>query len=155
VALKVGDSAPDFDVVAHDGRRLRLADFRGQKNVVLYFYPKDFTIVCTQEACGFRDMYDELVSKDTEVIGVSIDDDASHGKFASKHHVQFPLVADRDKKLARTFQATSAVRDLLGGTTARITYVIDKQGKIANVFTSMILAAQHLDGVKKAIEALG
>jgi peroxiredoxin Q/BCP len=155
VALKVGDSAPDFDVVAHDGRRLRLADFRGEKNVVLYFYPKDFTIVCTQEACGFRDMYDEPVSKDTEVIGVSIDDDASHGKFASKHHVQFPLVANRDKKLARAFQATSAVRDLLGGTTARITYVIDKQGKIANVFTSMILAAQHLDGVKKAIEALG
>jgi peroxiredoxin Q/BCP len=154
VTLKVGDQAPDFDVVAHDGRRIRLADYRGKKNVVLYFYPKDFTLVCTQEACGFRDMYDELVSKDTEVIGVSVDDDASHGKFANKHGVQFPLVADTDKALAKAFGATSAVLGLLGGTTARVTYVIAKNGKISSIFNSMLIANQHLSGVRKAIEAL-
>jgi peroxiredoxin Q/BCP len=152
--LAIGDAAPDFEVVAHDGRRLKLSDYRGKKNVVLYFYPRDFTLVCTKEACGFRDMYDELLSKETEVIGVSIDDDASHEKFAQKHGVQFPLVADADKKLARAYGAASKLRDLLGGTTARITYVIDKQGKIAAKYTSEILASQHLNGVKKTVASL-
>jgi peroxiredoxin Q/BCP len=152
--LNVGDLAPDFDVVAHDGRRLKLNEYRGKKNVVLYFYPKDFTLVCTKEACGFRDMYDDLLSKETEVIGVSVDDDASHEKFAHKHGVQFPLVADPDKKLAKAYGAVSRLRDLLIGTTARVTYIIDKQGKIAGVFSSEVLASQHLNGVKKTIAAL-
>jgi thioredoxin-dependent peroxiredoxin len=152
--LAVGDLAPDFDVVAHDGRRLKLSDYREKKNVVLYFYPKDFTLVCTREACGFRDMYDELLSKETEVIGVSVDDNASHEKFAQKHGVPFPLVADTEKKLAKSYGAVSKLRDLLGGATARVTYIIDKQGKIAGVFTSDILASQHLNGVKKTVAGL-
>jgi peroxiredoxin Q/BCP len=156
VALKVGDQAPDFEVVAQQAgetRKLRLSEFRGQKNVVLYFYPRDFTPVCTQEACGFRDMYDELAGHDTEVIGVSVDDDASHLRFASKHRVQFPLVADPDKQLARKYDATSLIRDLLGAT-ARITYVIDKQGKIAAIFNSSLFAQQHLRGVQTTIATL-
>jgi len=152
--LKLGDTAPDFDVVAHDGRRLKLGDYRGKKNVVLYFYPKDFTLVCTKEACGFRDMYDELLSNETEVIGVSVDDDASHEKFARKHNVPFPLVADPEKTLAKAYGAVSKLRELLVGTTARATYIIDKQGKIAGVYTSEILAKQHLNGVKKTIATL-
>jgi peroxiredoxin Q/BCP len=156
VALKIGDPAPDFDVTglqAGETRRLRLADFVGQKNVVLYFYPRDFTPVCTQEACGFRDMYDELSTHDTEVIGVSIDDDASHARFATMHRVKFVLVADTDKALARTYHATSLLRDVLGAT-KRITYVIDKQGKIAGIFDSQIFARQHLNGVKAVIAKL-
>src|SRR5215831_17670742 len=147
--LNIGDSAPDFDVVAHNGRRLKLSDYRGKKNVVLYFYPRDFTLVCTKEACGFRDMYDDLLSKETEVIGVSVDDDTSHEKFAHKHGVQFPLVAAPEKKLAKAYGAVSRLRDLLIGTTARVTYIIDKQGQIAGVFSSEVLASQHLNGVKK------
>jgi peroxiredoxin Q/BCP len=156
VALKIGEPAPDFDVRAQqagESRRLRLADFVGHKNVVLYFYPRDFTPVCTQEACGFRDMYDELVTHDTEVIGVSVDDDASHARFASMHRVKFALVADPDKSLARTYHATSLLRDVLGAT-KRITYVIDKQGKIAGIFDSQIFARQHLNGVKAVIAKL-
>ena len=156
MTLKIGETAPDFDVngqQAGEPRRLRLADFRGQKNVVLYFYPRDFTPVCTQEACGFRDMYDELASHDTEVIGVSVDDDASHARFASKHRVEFTLIADPDKTLARKYGATSLIRDVLGGT-SRVTYVIDKQGKIAAVFDSQIFAKQHLGGVRDAIAKL-
>src|SRR5262245_31596793 len=142
MALKVGDTAPDFDVFSSDGRRLKLSDLAGKKNVVLYFYPRDFTLVCTQEACGFRDMYEDLVGADTEVIGVSVDDDASHDKFAKKHRVSFPLVADTDKTLSKLYGATGGLRDLLG-TTKRITYVIDKKGKIAAVFDSAIRANQH------------
>jgi peroxiredoxin Q/BCP len=154
VTLKIGAAAPDFDVTAHDGKRLRLADYVGKKNLVLYFYPKDFTAVCTAEACGFRDMYDELLGKDTEVIGVSVDDNSSHDRFAKKHGVTFPLVADPKKELAAKYQATGFFSDLLGGT-KRITYVIDKAGKIAGVFDSAIRAGQHLDGVKQAIATLG
>ncbi len=153
VSLHIGDKAPDFDVTAHDGKRLRLGDYLGKKNVVLYFYPKDFTAVCTAEACGFRDMYDELMGKDTEVIGVSVDDNESHDRFAKKHGVTFPLVADPKKELAAKYQATGFFSDLLGGT-KRITYLIDKKGKIAGVFDSAIRASQHLDGVKGAIAAL-
>ena len=79
--------APDFDVISSDGRALKSADFRGKKNVVLYFYPQDFTAVCTRETCGFRDMYEDLKSQDTEVIGVSFDDDESHEKFRKEYNV--------------------------------------------------------------------
>src|SRR5260370_40631868 len=105
MSLAVGDPAPDFDVASSDGRRFKLEDFRGKKNLVLYFYPRDFTLVCTQEVCGFRDMYEELVGHDTEVIGVSVDDDSSHKGFAKKHNVSFPLVADTEKGLAKKYGA--------------------------------------------------
>ena len=153
MALRTGDQAPDFDVTSSDGRRFQLAALRGKKNVVLYFYPKDFTPVCTAEACGFRDNYAALQGCDTEVIGVSTDDDESHGKFASKHEVPFALVSDSEKKLARAYGAFSGLRALLGRTT-RITFVIDKQGTIAAVFDSQLFAGDHVQGARKAIEAL-
>jgi thioredoxin-dependent peroxiredoxin len=156
VALKIGDPAPEFDVMgqqAGEPRRLRLQDFRGKKNVVLYFYPRDFTPVCTREACGFQDAYEELASRDTEVIGVSADDDASHERFAQRHGVAFALVSDASKALAQKYQATSLLRDLIGGT-KRVTYVIDKRGVIAAVFESELRARHHVDGVKAAIAAL-
>lgn len=154
--LRVGDQAPEFDVVGHqagENRRLRLADFRGQKNVILYFYPRDFTPVCTKEACGFRDHYDALSSMSTEVIGVSVDGDVSHRRFAEHHNVPFPLVSDPNRKLASVYQATSPLRSLLGNT-ARVTYVIDKQGKIAAVFNSELFASKHVDGARAAVAKL-
>src|SRR5258706_15527782 len=106
MALRVGQKAPDFDLTSSAGDRLRLSDFRGKKNVVLYFYPHDFTPVCTRETCGFRDMMSELAGKDTEVIGVSFDDDASHEAFRKEHSVPFALVADTQRALAKTYEAT-------------------------------------------------
>ena len=153
-ALKVGDKAPDFDVTSSDGKQLKLADFLGTKNVVLYFYPKDGTMVCTAEACGFRDMYEDLMAGDTEVIGVSTDSDDSHKKFSSRYKVPFPLVADTDRSLSSKYGATGGFRELIGGGLKRITYVIDKKGVIAGVFDSAIRAGQHLDGVKGAIAKL-
>jgi thioredoxin-dependent peroxiredoxin len=150
---KVGDEAPAFDVVSSEGKRVRLEDYKGKKNVVLYFYPKDFTPVCTAEACGFRDMYDTLAGKDTEVIGVSMDSDGSHKDFAAKHQVPFPLISDPEGKLARSYGATGTLVGLLG-MTKRITYVIDKQGKIVAMFDSAFRANQHLDGVKSALASL-
>jgi thioredoxin-dependent peroxiredoxin len=153
MTLKLGDRAPDFDVTSSEGKRLRLEDFRGKKQVVLYFYPKDNTPVCTAEACGFRDMYEDLVAADTEVIGVSVDDEESHKGFAAKHRVPFPLVSDHERRLAASYGATGGLSSLRG-VTKRITYVIAKDGTIAGVFDSIIFAKQHPGGVKETIARL-
>jgi peroxiredoxin Q/BCP len=152
--LKVGQQAPAFDVTASDGKRIRLEDFRGKKNVVLYFYPKDFTRVCTTETCGFRDMYDDLVThKDTEIIGVSLDSDDSHKRFATEHRVTFPLIADKDRSLAKSYEAIGPLRGLLG-IVKRVTFVIDKQGTIRAILEAELSADTHLNGVKAALEKL-
>jgi peroxiredoxin Q/BCP len=152
MGLSIGQEAPDFDVTSSAGKRLRLSDFRGQKNVVLYFYPKDFTKVCTRESCGFRDMYGEIADI-AEVIGVSLDSDESHERFAKEHALTFPLVADADRSLARKYGAVGALRGFLG-IAKRVTFVIDKGGKIAGIFTGELDAERHLSGVKGALAKL-
>ncbi|MCL2725491.1 MAG: peroxiredoxin [Polyangiaceae bacterium] len=153
MVLRVGQKAPAFDVVSSDGRRLKLGDFLGNKNVVLYFYPRDFTSVCTKEACGFRDIHEDLAALDTEIIGVSADSKESHQKFAEKYKVSFDLVADENRELAKAYGATSFLHDRLGVTT-RITYVIDKKGEIAGVFTGEFSANKHTDGVRDLVRRL-
>ena len=154
MALRVGQKAPEFDVTSSSGQRLRLSsDFIGKKNVVLYFYPGDFTLVCTRETCGFRDSYAELASKDTEVIGISVDSDESHQRFAKEYGVPFSLVSDANKSLAQRYEATSFLSRLIGKT-GRVTYVIDKKGFIAGVFDSELRASAHVDGVRDLIRKL-
>jgi len=153
MALRVGQRAPDFDVASSRGERLKLSDFLGKKNVVLYFYPADFTLVCTKETCGFRDVYAELESQDTVVIGVSVDSDASHQKFAEKYEVPFALVSDPQMTLAADYEASSFLRSLLKKA-ARVTYVIDKKGIIAGVFRSELSASTHVDGVRDLVRRL-
>lgn len=153
MTLAIGTQAPEFEVTSSDGRALKSADFRGKKNVVIYFYPQDFTGVCTRETCGFRDMYEDLKSKDTEVIGVSFDDDASHEKFRKEYNVEFALVADTNKELARKFEATSMLGKIIGKA-ARVTYVIDKNGKIAGFFKAELSAGTHVNGVRDLLAKL-
>jgi len=154
MSLRVGQKAPDFDVVSSSGKSLKLQDFAGKKNVVLYFYPGDFTPICTKETCGFRDMYADLESQDTEVIGVSVDSNESHEKFAKEYKLAFALVSDSKRELAKTYGATSFLRDILGKT-ARLTYVIDKKGEIAGIFQGELSASKHLEGVRDTIKKLG
>jgi peroxiredoxin Q/BCP len=154
--LKVGDLAPEFTVAARQSGRdveLSLRSVLAQKYLVLYFYPRDFTLVCTREACGFRDAYSELASSDTEVVGVSVDDAATHDRFAREHGITFPLVPDTERRLTRAYGATSLVRDVLG-VSARITYVIDRSARIEAVFDSAVRASQHVDGARSAIARL-
>ena len=154
MTLRIGDTAPDFELTSSDGRALHLADLKGKKNVVLYFYPGDFTLVCTRETCGFRDQYEALRKLDTEVIGVSVDSNESHQKFAAAHEVQFALVSDGERKLAEKYGANEGLLAKLRGVTKRVTYVIDKSGKIAGVFDSALRAGQHTDGVRECVEKL-
>ncbi|HEY1955276.1 MAG TPA: peroxiredoxin [Polyangiaceae bacterium] len=154
MTLSVGTAAPDFEATSSDGRTVSLTELRGKKNVVLYFYPADFTVVCTRETCGFRDMYEDLASKDTEVVGVSFDDDASHERFRKEHDVPFPLVSDTGKALAQKYEASSMMSKLIGKA-ARVTYVIDKTGKIAGVFKAELSAKTHVEGVRDLLARLG
>jgi thioredoxin-dependent peroxiredoxin len=148
--LKVGDQAPAFDVTSSKGESLKLADFRGKKNVVLYFYPKDETPVCTAEACGFRDMYEDLKAADTQIIGVSPDSNESHEAFAKRQRITFPLVSDPQKKLAEAYGATGGLWGVVG-MLKRVTYVIDKDGKVAAVVQNALSADAHFDAVKNAL----
>ena len=100
--LNVGDKAPDFLGVDDEGRELWLKDFAG-KRVVVYFYPKDSTPGCTAEACSLRDGMSELVAAGYNVIGVSADSQASHQRFKGKNALNFPLIADTDKRVIEAF----------------------------------------------------
>lgn len=127
----VGALAPSFTLPDQNGKLWRLQDVRGQW-VVLYFYPKDDTPGCTQEACQFRDDLSALTALGAQIVGVSVDDSTSHKKFADKYHLPFPLLADRDAAVARSYGALS---DLLVVKYAkRYTFLIDPQGKLAKVY---------------------
>jgi len=153
VKLKLGDPAPDFSVVDHRGRRVKLADFLGNRTLILYFYPKDFTSVCTAESCGFRDLYAGFASSQIEVIGVSLDSADSHRRFAERYALPFSLVSDTSRTLTRTYGALSSIRSLLG-LAKRVTYVIDLDGKIAGVFEGELNALTHVEGVRDLVKKL-
>jgi peroxiredoxin Q/BCP len=145
--IKPGDRAPDFALPDAAGKSVRLSDFRGQKAVVLYFYPKDDTPGCTKESCTFRDQYQDFKDAGAEVIGVSSDSAESHAKFAAKYRLPFTLLADRDGSVRRQY-GVPATLGLLPG---RVTYVIDRDGVVRHVFNSQFQATQH---VAEAIGAL-
>ena len=132
--LKSGDIATDFRLVDQNGSIKSLSDFSGQW-VVLYFYPKDDTPGCTKEACSFRDDLTTLEKIGAKVVGVSVDDSDSHSKFASKYHLPFPLLADQDGKVAKSYGALTNL--LLLKIAKRYTFLIDPKGKIAKVYLSV------------------
>lgn len=134
MALQAGTLAPNFKTTDQDGNAISLSDFKGKK-VVLYFYPKDMTPGCTAEACSLRDNYKALQKAGYIILGISSDDEKSHKKFIIKEKLPFQLLADVDKSvhgLYKTWVEKSMYgRKYMG--TARITYVIDEKGVIAEV----------------------
>jgi peroxiredoxin Q/BCP len=134
-SLTVGMPAPEFSLPSTLGRRVTLSEFRG-KRVILYFYPKDDTPGCTMEACGFRDSFPRIESKDAVVLGVSLDDELSHERFAQKFNLPFPLLADKDAAVSRQY-GTYKEKSLYGRSfwgIERTTFVIDREGKVEHVF---------------------
>ncbi len=133
--LTVGMEAPAFSLPSTLGRKVTLAEFRGTR-VVLYFYPKDDTPGCTMEACAFRDNMSRITSKDAVVLGISLDDELSHQRFAQKYNLQFPLLSDVDASICRRY-GTYKEKSLYGRSfwgVERTTFVIDREGKVENVF---------------------
>jgi peroxiredoxin Q/BCP len=133
--LEVGEKAPAFRTTDQDGEKISLEDFRGRR-VVLYFYPKDDTPGCTKEACAFRDEFAAFRRRKVDVLGVSVDDEKSHEKFARKFSLPFRLLADPDRKIVTAYgvwgEKSMYGRKYMG--THRVTYLIDEKGKIAAVW---------------------
>lgn len=130
----VGSPAPEFSLPDQAGRTVRLADFRG-KWVVLYFYPKDDTPGCTEEACSFRDDQAALTLLGAQVVGVSLDDSASHAAFARKYNLPFPLLADTGAKVSASYGAVTNL--VVAKFARRYTFLIDPQGRIAKAYLNV------------------
>jgi peroxiredoxin Q/BCP len=126
MALSIGTIAPSFTTIDDEGKTVSLSDFKG-KIVVLYFYPKDDTPGCTKEAQSFRDNYEQYQGKDMVVLGVSMDDQASHKAFKEKYGLPFQLLVDRDGTITKAYDVDG------GGYSKRVTYIIDGEGKISHV----------------------
>jgi len=145
----IGDPAPDLSLSTHTGEEVSLADYRGKHVVVLFFYPRDGTPVCTKEACRFRDAYEQFRQAGAVVIGVSGDWPSRHRAFASSHRLPFILVSDTEGKARRAF----GVPKSLGLFPGRVTYVIDKEGIVRHLFSSQFAVDRHvneaLDVVRK------
>ncbi|MGD1857111.1 MAG: peroxiredoxin [Leptolyngbyaceae cyanobacterium] len=141
MAIKAGDMAPNFTLRSQTGESVTLADFRGHKAVVLYFYPMDDSPGCTIESCTFRDGFQSFQDLNAEVIGISSDSPESHKAFAAKCGLPFTLVSDSDASVRRAYGVPSTLGFLPG----RVTYVIDKNGTVRHVFNSQFSPKKHVE----------
>jgi len=146
--LKVGELAPEFTARDQHGNTLTLAGLLAKGRLVIYFYPKDFTPVCTAQACTFRDASSELATLNANVVGVSTDKDESHQRFGEKHGVNFALLADPEKKLTKLYGAAMPILNRA----LRVTYVIDTNRRVLGAFHHELSAAKHLSDVKRVLE---
>ncbi|MFW5504708.1 MAG: thioredoxin-dependent thiol peroxidase [Prevotella sp.] len=133
--MEIGTKAPEFLGLDENGNEIHLSDFKGKK-LVLYFYPKDSTPGCTQEACNLRDNYERFLAKGYAVVGVSVQDAKSHLKFKAKNNLPFPLIADTDMKLNEAFgvwgEKSMYGRKYMG--TFRTTFIINEEGVVEQIF---------------------
>ena len=155
-APEVGDKAPDFRLQDQAGKWHSLSDYKGQW-VVLYFYPKDNTPGCTTQACELRDNIFAFRDAGAAVLGVSVDDVASHKAFAEEHGLPFPILADADKKVATDYGVLTKFMGMME-LARRDTFIIDPQGKVARHYmkvdpkghSEMVLAELKSLGAKPA-----
>ena len=149
MALAKGDKIPEILGVDQDGKEVKASEFAGKK-LVLYFYPKDNTPGCTAQACSLKDNYDELLEVGYQILGVSVDSEASHQKFIKKQELPFRLIADTDKKLVEEFgvwqEKTMMGKKYMG--TIRTTFLVDEKGKIIHVISGRAVNTKdHADQI--------
>jgi thioredoxin-dependent peroxiredoxin len=137
--LQVGEIAPDFTLPRADGEPVSLSSLRGRAEVVLFFYPRDNSPVCSVEACSFRDSHEAFRDVGAEVIGISSDSAQSHRRFAERLRLPFVLLSDPDG----TVRARYGVPKTLGLFPGRTTFLIDKQGVVRHVFTAQFQPTKH------------
>ena len=140
--VDVGDKAPDFTLPSDEGRNVSLKDYRG-KRVILYFYPKDGTPGCTQEAGEFRDLAEEFKKEDVAILGVSKDSVQSHQRFKEKNNLPFTLLSDPEGKVLDLYGVWKQ-RSLYGRTfmgTERTTFFIDEEGMVRKVYRKVVVKA--------------
>jgi thioredoxin-dependent peroxiredoxin len=148
--LRIGEPAPDFALPSATGETVRLSDFRGKAEVVLFFYPKDNSPACTLEACSFRDSHEAFREAGAEVIGISADSADSHRRFSERFRLPYTLLADVDGAV----RAQYGVPRTLGLFPGRVTYLIDRDGIVRHIFSSQFQPWRHVPEALKILEDL-
>jgi len=147
VELTEGVAAPDFAMSDKDGKSMKLSELRGKKNVVVYFYPKDFTPGCAMEATEFTRDYKKFRDAGIEIVGVSPDDEKSHQKFREKMGIPYPLVADTEKEVSKKYGVYGLKsfmgREYMG--VNRSTFLVDRSGKIVMIYRKVKPAGHSQD----------
>jgi peroxiredoxin Q/BCP len=151
MAIQVGDTCPSFSLPDQHGKLINSDELIGKKLLVIYFYPKDETSGCTAEACSFRDNYEDFAAMGCEVIGISSDSISAHEKFASRHRLNFTLLADTKKEVRKQFGVPGNLFGLIPG---RVTYIVDKKGIVQSVHNSQVNPESHIRMAKEAIKSL-
>jgi peroxiredoxin Q/BCP len=145
--LKKGDQAPEFELEDDQGNKVTLSGLLSDGPIILYFYPADFTPICTAEACSIRDMHEEILDVDIRIIGVSPQSVSSHARFRDQFNLPFPLLFDENKKAIRAY----GVDGMFGIGVRRATYLIDESGKIENMVVSDLFVSSHEKFIKQVI----
>ena len=149
--VKVGDKAPLFSLQSDQGETVYLSGLIGKSPVVLYFYPKNNTTVCTKEACAFRDSFDEFRNiQDAVVLGISSDSAESHKEFSEHYDLPFTLLSDPGGRVRKLY----GVPKTLGLLPGRVTYVIDKEGIVRHIFSSQLDYRKHVEEALSALKSL-
>lgn len=149
--LPIGSAAPDLTLTDHEGRPFRFADAWRTAHVVLFFYPKSYTSVCTQEACAFRDALADVEARNAVIIGVSSDDVATQHGFRNAYQLPFTLLSDTDGHAAKAYCA----RAFFGLMSGRVTYVIERGGIIRGAYSALTQAEAHVQQALRALEGKG
>ncbi|MEO9964941.1 MAG: peroxiredoxin [Reichenbachiella sp.] len=147
MTLQIGDLIPEFTLADQDNQEVAIRDYIGRP-LVIFFYPKDDTPVCTIEACSFEANYNEFKNLDAEVFGISADSIKSHKRFATKHGLTFKLLSDSQKEVEQLF---GIKRNLFGLLLERITFIFDREGRLLHRFQSQFNGKKH---IKEALAAL-
>ncbi|MGK7390736.1 MAG: peroxiredoxin [Candidatus Cyclobacteriaceae bacterium M2_1C_046] len=140
MSLKINKKAPDFTLPSTEGKDFTLSKDAAGKPLILYFYPKDFTKVCTKEACEFRDQFETFKDLDIMIYGISTDDIETHQRFRKQHQLPFHLLADPKGEVSRLYKAKVPILNM----SKRITYLIDKEHKIQAAYKEMFGFEGHI-----------
>jgi peroxiredoxin Q/BCP len=143
MALAKGSKAPDFTLPGTSGKDFSLYTVMKGKPCVLYFYPKDFTSVCTAEACGFRDHFEDFRDLDITVLGISTDDIATHNRFKEQFNLPFELLSDADGSVSKLYGAKMPILNM----SKRITYLLDGEQRVQSTFSDLFNAKKHIQSV--------
>lgn len=149
--VEIGSATPEFTLQDQNGKSFNINHVLGKKNLVIYFYPKDDSPGCTKEACYFRDQFEVFKQADALVIGISGQSIQSHSEFAEKYKLSYTLLSDEGNKIRDLFGVPTNLLGLLPG---RVTYIIDKTGKVVYIFNSQIQVLKHVDEALRILKEL-
>ncbi len=149
--IKVGSNIPAFTLPDQNGNMFNISSLLGKKNMVIYFYPKDDTPGCTAQACSFRDQFEVFSEANAVIIGISSQSVKSHKEFAEKHKLTFTLLSDLGNKVRKQFGVPTNLFGLMPG---RVTYVVDKSGKVIYTFNSQLQTQKHVDEALRILQEM-